>query len=145
MSEVDARSCCSVASTGHPQGKMNIACIIDLTTGTGAAGGRLAQRKAAYEEIKKASNCVGATLHELPFKKLDFGETKVLEQFHDADVAIIDVSIQDQRNALFYHLGVRESLAMKQNMILYNDHAPGEAYSIKVEAYFHKHFTYLDS
>ncbi|XP_037519071.1 mitogen-activated protein kinase kinase kinase 15 isoform X2 [Rhipicephalus sanguineus] len=132
MSEVDARSCCSVASTGHPQGKMNIACIIDLTTGTGAAGGRLAQRKAAYEEIKKASNCVGATLHELPFKKLDFGETKVLEQFHDADVAIIDVSIQDQRNALFYHLGVRESLAMKQNMILYNDHAPGEAYSIKI-------------
>lgn len=132
MSEVDARSCCSVASTGHPQGKMNIACIIDLITGTGAAGGRLAQRKAAYEEIKKASNCVGATLHELPFKKLDFGETKVLEQFHDADVAIIDVSIQDQRNALFYHLGVRESLAMKQNMILYNDHAPGEAYSIKI-------------
>lgn len=132
MSEVDARSCCSVASTGHPQGKMNIACIIDLNTGTGAAGGRLAQRKAAYEEIKKAANCVGATLHELPFKKLDFGETKVLEQFHDADVAIIDVSIQDQRNALFYHLGVRESLSMKQNMILYNDHAPGEAYSIKI-------------
>lgn len=133
MSEVDARSCCSVASTGcHPRSKMDVVCVIDLITGSGAAGGRLAQRKAAYEEIKKASNCVGATLHELPFKKLDFGETKVLDLFYNADVAIVDVSIQDQRNPLFYHLGVRESFGMKQNMILYNDHAPGEAYSIKI-------------
>lgn len=54
----------------------------------------MAQRKAAYEEIRKASNCVGATLHELPFKKLDFGETKVLDLFYNADVAIVDVSIQ---------------------------------------------------
>nr|XP_050027260.2 mitogen-activated protein kinase kinase kinase 15-like isoform X3 [Dermacentor andersoni] len=133
MSEVDARSCCSVASAScHPRSKMDVVCVIDLITGTGAAGGRLAQRKAAYEEIRKASNCVGATLHELPFKKLDFGETKVLDLFYNADVAIVDVSIQDQRNPLFYHLGVRESFGMKQNMILYNDHTPGEAYSIKI-------------
>lgn len=133
MSEVDARSCCSVASAcPPPRSKMDVVCVIDLITGTGAAGGRLAQRKAAFEEIKKASNCVGATLHELPFKKLDFGETKVLDLFYNADVALVDVSIQDQRNPLFYHLGVRESFGMKQNMILYNDHSPGEAYSIKI-------------
>ncbi|XP_077488624.1 apoptotic signal-regulating kinase 1 isoform X2 [Amblyomma americanum] len=132
MSEADARSCCSVASACPPRSRMDVVCVIDLITGTGAAGGRLAQRKAAFEEIKKASNCVGATLHELPFKKLDFGETKVLDLFYNADVALVDVSIQDQRNPLFYHLGVRESFGMKQNMILYNDHSPGEAYSIKI-------------
>ncbi|KAH9381780.1 hypothetical protein HPB48_009812 [Haemaphysalis longicornis] len=153
MSEVDARSCCSVASAcPPPRSKMDVVCVIDLVmmstvslssssllftlysriTGTGAVGGRLAQRKAAYEEIRKVCTCLGASLHELPFKKLDFGETKVLDLFYNADVAIVDVSIQDQRNPLFYHLGVRESFGMKQNMILYNDHAPGEAYSIKI-------------
>ncbi|XP_077539984.1 mitogen-activated protein kinase kinase kinase 15-like isoform X2 [Haemaphysalis longicornis] len=133
MSEVDARSCCSVASAcPPPRSKMDVVCVIDLITGTGAVGGRLAQRKAAYEEIRKVCTCLGASLHELPFKKLDFGETKVLDLFYNADVAIVDVSIQDQRNPLFYHLGVRESFGMKQNMILYNDHAPGEAYSIKI-------------
>ncbi|KAH8022028.1 hypothetical protein HPB51_021468 [Rhipicephalus microplus] len=103
-----------------------------MITGTGAAGGRLAQRKAAFEEIKKAASCVGATLHELPFKKLDFGESAGLDLFYNADVALIDISVKDQRNQIFYQLGVRESVGMKQNMILCNDHASGEAYSIKI-------------
>ncbi|CAN7988829.1 unnamed protein product [Ixodes hexagonus] len=131
MSEADAKSCCSVASA-CPRSKMDVVCVIDLVTGSGSSLGRLAQRRAAYEEVQKASRCVGAELHELPFKKLDFGETKVLDLFYNADVAVVDVSIQDQRNPLFYHLGVRESFGMKQNMILYNDHTPGEAYSIKL-------------
>ncbi|XP_042147874.1 mitogen-activated protein kinase kinase kinase 15 isoform X2 [Ixodes scapularis] len=131
MSEADAKSCCSVASA-CPRSRMDVVCVIDLVTGSGSSMGRLAQRKAAYEEVQKASRCVGADLHELPFKKLDFGETKVLDLFYNADVAVVDVSIQDQRNPLFYHLGVRESFGMKQNMILYNDHTPGEAYSIKI-------------
>ncbi|KAL1413956.1 hypothetical protein MTO96_007892 [Rhipicephalus appendiculatus] len=150
MSEVDARSCCSVASTSNPRSKMDGFCMIDLvrltqlwfsfifiavpflSLGLVLRGGRLAQRKAAYEEIKKAANCVGLTLHELPFKKLDFGEGSVLDRFYYADVALIDVSVQDQQNPLFYHLGVRENLGMKQNVILYNDHAPGEAYKMKI-------------
>nr|XP_037281029.1 mitogen-activated protein kinase kinase kinase 15-like isoform X1 [Rhipicephalus microplus] len=132
MSEVDARSSCSAASTSHPRNKMDVVCMIDLITGTGAAGGRLAQRKAAFEEIKKAASCVGATLHELPFKKLDFGESAGLDLFYNADVALIDISVKDQRNQIFYQLGVRESVGMKQNMILCNDHASGEAYSIKI-------------
>ncbi|XP_064489363.1 mitogen-activated protein kinase kinase kinase 15-like isoform X7 [Ornithodoros turicata] len=131
MSEIDARSTCSLPSS-CPRSKMDIVCVIDLVTGAGSSLGRLSQRKAAYEEIQKAARCIGGALHELPFKKLDFGETKVLDLFYNADVAIVDVSMQDQRNPLFYHLGVRESFGMKQNMILYNDHMPGEAYAIKI-------------
>ena len=82
----------------------------------------LADRKAAYEEISKACNSnIGTTVNIIPFKKLDFGETQVLDQFYSADLAIIDLSIQDQQNSLIYHLGVRESFGMKQNIMMFND------------------------
>lgn len=82
----------------------------------------MAERKAAYEEIAKACNSnIGTTTTIIPFKKLDFGETNYIDQFYSADLAVIDLSIQDQQNSLIYHLGVRESFGMKQNILIFND------------------------
>jgi len=98
---------------------MDAVCVIDLQRSE-----VLNQRKKAFEEVQQACNLVNSNCHHVQFEKLDFGETTILETFYNADVAVVDLSIQLQQSALFYHLGVRESFGMKENILLYNDREP---------------------
>lgn len=105
-------------NAGHlPRPRLEVVCVIDTTNSTE----NLQHRKCALEEVKQACGMVNANVTRIQFEKLDFGETTVLESFYNADVAIVDFSIQIQQSALSYHLGVRESFGMRENIVTYND------------------------
>ncbi|XP_074030538.1 apoptotic signal-regulating kinase 1 isoform X1 [Leptinotarsa decemlineata] len=96
--------------------QMDVVCVIDV-----CQTDNLIQRRKALEEVQQACLLIGANLSHVQFDKLDFGEANVVSSFYNADVVIIDLSFPMQQSTLFYHLGVRESFNMKQNILIYND------------------------
>uniref|UniRef100_A0A4W4H7E4 mitogen-activated protein kinase kinase kinase n=1 Tax=Electrophorus electricus TaxID=8005 RepID=A0A4W4H7E4_ELEEL len=75
----------------------------------------------ALQCLKDACEIVGSKLEIVLFGKLDFGETLVLDQFYNADIAVVEMTDAFRQPSLFYHLGVRESFSMANNIILYCD------------------------
>ncbi|KAK7807093.1 hypothetical protein U0070_007393 [Myodes glareolus] len=57
-------------------------------------------------------------LRSLPFATLALGDTAALDSFYNADVVVLEVSSSLAQPSLFYHLGVRESFSMTNNVLL---------------------------
>ncbi|XP_071997547.1 mitogen-activated protein kinase kinase kinase 5 [Engystomops pustulosus] len=85
------------------------------------SSGLQACENAALHSLQEACESQGATLDTLQFGKLDFGETTVLDRFYNADIAVVEMTDAFRQPSLFYHLGVRESFSMANNIILYCD------------------------
>lgn len=81
----------------------------------------LYHRQAALECVKMVCDEMEANLVLVQYNELNSSVSSALDSFYDADAAIIDISIIDQRNVLYYHLGVRESFSMKQNILIVAD------------------------
>ncbi|KAM6464599.1 mitogen-activated protein kinase kinase kinase 5 isoform 3-T3 [Liasis olivaceus] len=90
-----------------------------------------AAESGALQSLKEACEAVGADLQTLHFGKLDFGETSVLDRFYNADIAVVEMSDAFRQPSLFYHLGVRESFSMANNIILYCDTNTDSLQSLK--------------
>uniref|UniRef100_A0A8C0T7H0 mitogen-activated protein kinase kinase kinase n=1 Tax=Canis lupus familiaris TaxID=9615 RepID=A0A8C0T7H0_CANLF len=101
--------------------------------GRAAAGPAGRVRAGARQCLLRACEAEGAQFTSVPFGQLDFGETAVLDAFYDADVAVVDMSEISRQPSLFYHLGVRESFDMANNVILYHDTDADTALSLKVK------------
>ncbi|XP_029452776.1 mitogen-activated protein kinase kinase kinase 5 [Rhinatrema bivittatum] len=87
----------------------------------GSPAGLQACEAAALQCLREACESVAAALEPLHFSKLDFGETGVLDRFYNADIAVVEMSDAFRQPSLFYHLGVRESFSMANNIILFCD------------------------
>ncbi|XP_023558760.1 mitogen-activated protein kinase kinase kinase 6 [Octodon degus] len=57
-------------------------------------------------------------LRSLPFGTLALGDTTALDCFYNADVVVLEVSGSLAQPSLFYHLAVRESFSMTNNVLL---------------------------
>uniref|UniRef100_A0A8D0H792 mitogen-activated protein kinase kinase kinase n=1 Tax=Sphenodon punctatus TaxID=8508 RepID=A0A8D0H792_SPHPU len=97
-----------------------------------SAGLLQAAENGALQSLREACEAVGAALETLHFGKLDFGETTVLDRFYNADIAVVEMSDAFRQPSLFYHLGVRESFSMANNIILYCDTNTDTLQSLKM-------------
>lgn len=75
---------------------------------------------------------VKGDLEIVPFQKLDFGEIAVLDTFYNAELAVVDMSLPLQQAPLFYHIGIRQSMGMKHNIVTVYDSDPEMSLSLRV-------------
>uniref|UniRef100_A0A3Q4MKQ9 mitogen-activated protein kinase kinase kinase n=1 Tax=Neolamprologus brichardi TaxID=32507 RepID=A0A3Q4MKQ9_NEOBR len=69
--------------------------------------------------LKEACADAHALLKTISFDRISQGTTDILDSFYNADVAVVEISDSFCQPSLFYHLGVRESFSMTNNIILY--------------------------
>ena len=75
----------------------------------------------ALDALKSAADDLRYDLEVILFEKMDFGDTKALDKFYSASVAVADVTDRSRQANLFYQLGLRESFDMRQNIVTYVD------------------------
>ncbi|RUS87143.1 hypothetical protein EGW08_005075, partial [Elysia chlorotica] len=114
---------------------MKIVCVTSQNgeeKGPAISGDLLQARRKALKELQETATAAGSELETVPFQKLDFGETAVLDVFYNAELAVVDMSLPLQQAPLFYHIGIRQSMGMKHNIVTVFDHDPEMAMSLKM-------------
>ena len=81
--------------------RLTLACVVDMTQTEG-----LATRLKAYDDIVRAAKDHRIVVQPVPFEKLDFGESAVLDIMYSADVAIVDMvrSTASERHEILQQL-----------------------------------------
>uniref|UniRef100_A0A8C5FVP2 Protein kinase domain-containing protein n=1 Tax=Gadus morhua TaxID=8049 RepID=A0A8C5FVP2_GADMO len=87
--------------------------------------------------LKEACADVHAVFKTISFERISLGTTDILDSFYNADVAVVEMSDTFCQPSLFYHLGVRESFSMTNNVILYcyKSKSKSDVHAIKCGSY----------
>lgn len=88
--------------------KQTVVAVFPETTAGNKAFGML---EAAAADLKST------VVERIPFERLDFGATDVLDKFYSANVVVVDVTERSYQATMFYQLGLRESFDMKHNVV----------------------------
>ncbi|KAJ8405064.1 hypothetical protein AAFF_G00329850 [Aldrovandia affinis] len=81
--------------------------------------------------LKEACADAHAVFKTIPFERIALGTTDILDSFYNADVAVVEMSDSFCQPSLFYHLGVRESFSMTNNIILYCNKQDNDLQALK--------------
>ncbi|XP_035264795.1 mitogen-activated protein kinase kinase kinase 5 isoform X2 [Anguilla anguilla] len=81
--------------------------------------------------LKEACADARAVFKTIPFERIALGTTDILDSFYNADVAVVEMSDSFCQPSLFYHLGVRESFSMTNNIILYCNKQDNDLQALK--------------
>uniref|UniRef100_A0A8B9RHX4 mitogen-activated protein kinase kinase kinase n=1 Tax=Astyanax mexicanus TaxID=7994 RepID=A0A8B9RHX4_ASTMX len=136
MSMTAAERAAEVSSPSPLSKQRSLRAVYVLNDGLKAVAAN-SPESGALQCLQRACDAESAILTTVTFGRLDFGETSVLDTFYDADIAVVDMSDVFRQPSLFYHLGVRESFDMANNVILYHDTDPDTAQSLKVKSCSH--------
>uniref|UniRef100_A0A672LBM8 mitogen-activated protein kinase kinase kinase n=1 Tax=Sinocyclocheilus grahami TaxID=75366 RepID=A0A672LBM8_SINGR len=92
--------------------------------------------------LKEACADAHAVLKSISFERIALGTTEILDTFYNADVVVVEMNNTICQPSLFYHLGVRESFSMTNNVILYCNKREDDLQVVKVRHNAHKSASY---
>ncbi|XP_063055193.1 mitogen-activated protein kinase kinase kinase 5 [Engraulis encrasicolus] len=95
--------------------------------------------------LQEACADTRAVLKTIPFERIALGTTDVLDNFYNADVAVVEMSDSFCQPSLFYHLGVRESFNMTNNIILYCNKQEDDLQALKEQCGSYTFIPYMVS
>uniref|UniRef100_A0AAR2J390 mitogen-activated protein kinase kinase kinase n=1 Tax=Pygocentrus nattereri TaxID=42514 RepID=A0AAR2J390_PYGNA len=122
----DATSKCSVSPRSRSRALSVVYIAVEDASVTQA------EESLSLRCLREACADSHALLHALPFACLALGSTDTLDSFYNADVAVVEMSDTFRQPSLFYHLGVRESFSMTNNIILYCNKQENDLQSLDV-------------
>uniref|UniRef100_A0AAQ4RCK8 mitogen-activated protein kinase kinase kinase n=1 Tax=Gasterosteus aculeatus aculeatus TaxID=481459 RepID=A0AAQ4RCK8_GASAC len=85
--------------------------------------------------LKEACADAHALFKTISFERISLGATDILDSFYNADVAVVEMSDSLCQPSLYYHLGVRESFSMTNNIILYCYKQDSDVQALKCGTY----------
>ncbi|XP_076827875.1 mitogen-activated protein kinase kinase kinase 5 isoform X2 [Brachyhypopomus gauderio] len=86
-----------------------------------------------------------ADLSTIPVERMALGTADTLDSFYNADVAVVEMSDSFRQPSLFYHLGVRESFSMTDNIILYCNKQENDLHALKEQCGSYTFIPYMVS
>ncbi|XP_056141892.1 mitogen-activated protein kinase kinase kinase 5 isoform X2 [Lampris incognitus] len=110
-------SCCGKPAPGSPRNRHRAASVA-YVVGEDASVPQT-EENLSLKCLKEACADARATFQNISCERISLGTTDVLDSFYNADVAVVEMSDTFCQPSLFYHLGVRESFSMTNNIILY--------------------------
>uniref|UniRef100_A0A8C1JC28 mitogen-activated protein kinase kinase kinase n=1 Tax=Cyprinus carpio TaxID=7962 RepID=A0A8C1JC28_CYPCA len=114
-----------------PRSRTRALSVVYITVDDGTAPP--AEANLSLTCLKEACADAHAVLKSISFERVALGTTEILDTFYNADVVVVEMNNTICQPSLFYHLGVRESFSMTNNVILYCDKREDDLQVVKVK------------